>query len=292
MIKRYYLGGPIFSHPNWCGTLFPKKARTDEFLTHYSRVMNSVEGNNTFYGLPRVATVARWAEQIPRNFRFCFKFPRTVSHEGFLTSTESTGFVTEFLETLRPIRRNVGVLLLQLPPYFDGTRLDELTQFLEALPSGWDYAVEPRHADFFDEANLERHFDCQLADLNVNRCLFDTSLLHAVQTESDVIREAQRKKPNFPERWTVTSDKPVLRYVGDDSVHGNVVRLERVADKVAGWIRADKTPFVFLHTPSDDDVPELCRVFHQMMINRTSVDVVGPMPDWPGELEPKQMSLF
>lgn len=282
----------MFAHDSWRGTLYPEHARPDSYLKHYSTVLNTVEGNNTFYGIPRSATVERWREQTPPAFRFCFKFPRTVSHEGILSSKDAKLLTTEFLRAIEPLQDRVGILLLQLPPHFDASRLDELATFLDSLPSGSNFAVEPRHADFFGTSAFKKQFDDLLADRSVSRCIFDTVLLHSLQTSTDSIREAQRKKPNFPECWTVTSDRPFLRFIGDDTIAGNEERLNLAAATVGKWIADGKTPFIFLHTPSCDEVPGLCEDFHRRLTANSSTEMVGTLPDWPGAMEKKQQSLF
>jgi uncharacterized protein YecE (DUF72 family) len=56
-LKRYYLGSPFWSNRDWIGSFFTPSAKPKDFLSQYSSVFNSVEGNNTFYGLPKAATV-------------------------------------------------------------------------------------------------------------------------------------------------------------------------------------------------------------------------------------------
>ncbi|MFY4614350.1 DUF72 domain-containing protein, partial [Escherichia coli] len=45
-----------------------------------TRHVNCVEGNTTLYALPKPEVVLRWREQTTDDFRFCFKFPATISH--------------------------------------------------------------------------------------------------------------------------------------------------------------------------------------------------------------------
>lgn len=40
----------------------------------------TVEGNSTFYALPSSAAGARWRDETPEHFRFCFKFPSDLTH--------------------------------------------------------------------------------------------------------------------------------------------------------------------------------------------------------------------
>ena len=40
-----------------------------------------MEGNTTFYATPTPEIVERWRDQVPETFRFCFKLPKTVTHD-------------------------------------------------------------------------------------------------------------------------------------------------------------------------------------------------------------------
>ena len=84
---HYFLGCPEWSRPEWKGSLLPTRTRPADFLAGYARVFNTVEGNTTFYALPRSDVVERWKESTPSDFRFCFKFPRSISHDRKLENT-------------------------------------------------------------------------------------------------------------------------------------------------------------------------------------------------------------
>ncbi|MCB1809466.1 MAG: DUF72 domain-containing protein, partial [Candidatus Competibacteraceae bacterium] len=97
---NYYLGCPLWSNPAWVGGLFKRGARPQEFLTQYAEVFSTVEGNTTFYALPRAETVLRWREATPDHFRFCCKFPRTISHDASLRHVNRE--TVDFLDRLSP----------------------------------------------------------------------------------------------------------------------------------------------------------------------------------------------
>jgi uncharacterized protein DUF72 len=68
-IHGYYLGCPGWGVPTWVGRLFPTATRPSEFVERYARVFNAVEGNTTFYALPRRDVVERWRDQVSRAAR-------------------------------------------------------------------------------------------------------------------------------------------------------------------------------------------------------------------------------
>ena len=63
-------------------------------LEEYARHFNCVEGNTTLYALPKADIVARWQAQTTDAFRFCFKFPATISHQAALRNCDD--LVQEF----------------------------------------------------------------------------------------------------------------------------------------------------------------------------------------------------
>src|SRR3712207_6304460 len=81
-----HIGCAVWAYKDWVGDLFPPGSKNTDFLALYSRRLTTVEGNTTFYATPKSEVVQRWAAETPDTFRFCFKLPRDISHEGPLTA--------------------------------------------------------------------------------------------------------------------------------------------------------------------------------------------------------------
>ena len=124
------------------------KNSTCRFSGGHARVFNTVEGNTTFYALPRPDVVERWKESTPSNFRFCFKFPRSISHDRKLENT--TELTREFFQRIAPLEERIGPIQLQLSADFGQNRWPQLQQFLRQLSSDFRYAVEVRDLAYFD----------------------------------------------------------------------------------------------------------------------------------------------
>ncbi|WP_134798575.1 DUF72 domain-containing protein, partial [Shigella flexneri] len=75
-------------------------------LAFNTRHVNCVEGNTTLYALPKPEVVLRWREQTTDDFRFCFKFPATISHQAALRHCDD--LVTEFLTRMSPLAPRIG----------------------------------------------------------------------------------------------------------------------------------------------------------------------------------------
>lgn len=274
MICGYYLGCPGWGLKSWVGRLFPPGTRSTEFLPRYAEVFNTVEGNTTFYALPSAQTVERWRAQVPDHFRFCFKFPRTITHDKQLANCDAE--VDEFLARVAPLEHKLGTLFLQLPPGF--THVDRLAALLDRLPRSFRYAVEPRVPDItmFDELLAQRRVDVVIMDTRgIHSSL---SLEHA---------ETRNRKPNLPVVPRATASAPFIRCVPHETFGESRAIAEGWADQVAAWIRDGKTPYVFMHAPDDTDAPQNAYEFHAMVQARIDA---GDLPHRPGA--PRQQSLF
>ena len=294
MLQHYQLGCPIWGNKDWTGVFFTNKAKTKDYLRQYAKVFNTVEGNNTFYGLPKPEVVLRWKNDTSNDFRFCFKFPRTISHDYKLKNVAAE--TTAFFKALEPLHERIGILFLQLPPSFNKRGLKAMEAFFEQLPPDFNYAVEVRHLDYFDNNTTEQRFTELLTKHGINWAMFDTMTLQNIQSTDAGIVAAQRKKPKMPARLISTANNPLLRFAGYPTVAPNQERLETLTDTVAGWIDESKQPFVFMHAaPSDFYAPHLCRHFHQLLAQKVKKKDIGTLPTWPFENEsslPEQLSLF
>lgn len=290
---QYYLGCPQWSNKSWLGELFSAEAKPTDFLQQYSAVFNTVEGNTTFYALPKPETVLKWRKETPAAFRFCFKFPKSISHQLRLQNAEKE--TNGFLKLLAPLAEKLGPFFLQLPPSFDFNALPDLENFLQSLPADFTYAVEARHLDFFNAMAAEQKFNDLLQSLNIGRVVFDTRGLHAAEVSEgdfDTI-DAKRRKPKVPVRFTATNQYPFVRFVGHPIIEHNEFHLLQWAGAVVKWLAEGKKPFVFMHAPDDFYAPRLARYFHAL-VEKLSKDA-GQLPLWPGEKTPsseEQLDLF
>lgn len=274
-MKRYFVGCPIWGRKDWIGVLFPSRTPADELLARYADIFNAVEGNTTFYGIPGARTVARWREQTPPSFRFCFKFPRAITHDRRLRDADAE--TRAFLDTLAPLGPRLGPSFVQLPPTFGPPDLPALAAYLDSLPPG-AYAVEVRHSAFFADTDARARLDEILRSRNVDRVVIDTRGLHAARGSDPDLLETQRQKPALPLYAEATGERPLIRLVGHPVVSENDAILAEQAARVAAWIAAGKTPHVFLHMPNDFHAPALARRFHELLA--THLDV-GTLPHWP-----------
>jgi len=143
----WYLGTMGFAYEDWKGSFYPETLSQRAFLKHYSRILNAVEIDSTFYGTPRVTTIQRWLVNTPENFMFCLKTPRMITHDKGLQSAHLD--MANFLTVVRELGEKLGVILIQLPPSFKVEQAEILNAFLSELPHDLKFAVEFRHPSWF-----------------------------------------------------------------------------------------------------------------------------------------------
>jgi uncharacterized protein YecE (DUF72 family) len=124
-----------------------------QWLRHYAHHFETVEVNNTFYRLPLISSVARWAEETPPGFLFAVKASRYLTHVKRLTDLGEG--VRRYYERLDPLLRSpkLGPVLWQLPGNFRRDD-DRLAATLQVLPPG-RHCFEFRHASWFVEPVYE-----------------------------------------------------------------------------------------------------------------------------------------
>ena len=134
--------------------------------------------------------VTRWYEQTHDDFRFCFKFPATISHQAALRHCDDLS--SEFFARLAPLASRIGQYWLQLPATFGPRDLPALWHFLDGLPKDFTYGVEVRHPEFFAKGEAEQQLNRGLHERNVNRVILDSRPVHSAAATSPAMIDAQQ----------------------------------------------------------------------------------------------------
>ncbi len=269
------VGAPVWSLPGWAGTVTPSKGKRSDELLWYSTWCNAVEGNTTFYAVPSASSVAQWAEMAPSEFRFCFKLPKSITHQRRLRNAASE--LSEFLTRMVPLHENFGPIWIQLPASFGPDDLGVLQRFLSQLPQEFDWAVELRHMAFEAEGPSERAANDLLFAANVDRVIFDSRCVFSGPCETDEEKDAWEKKPRLRVRPVALSQRPTVRFIGQTAPDANEEFWRPWVPKVAEWISEGREPYVFIHTPDNVRAPDLARQFHRQVSE--AVDSLAPLPE-------------
>ena len=162
-------------------------------LKFYSGVFGTAEIDSTFYASPPKGLVFGWVRNVPENFVYSVKLPKTITHEKQLDLSQGAELeLVKFLDLLAPMKSagKLGPLLIQLPPSFSLSKKDKLQEFFEALPKDHSFAVEFRNKSWLKDHESE----------------FATS---EVQCGNTIVDE-----PLLPIDLTTTSDFAFVRWHG------------------------------------------------------------------------------
>lgn len=132
---------------------FPPEYQSKSRLCYYGSLFNSVEINSTFYKLPMGLTVAKWALEVPQNFRFTFKVWQEITHHKGLNFDPD--LVHRFINIVNFAGSKSGCLLVQFPPstMINLYQLNKLLQEIrQADPAeNWQVAVEFRNRSWYQD---------------------------------------------------------------------------------------------------------------------------------------------
>ena len=264
-----FVGLPQWQHSGW-GKL---GMRT---LADYACHFNCVEGNTTLYALPDPQRVLEWRAMTTDDFRFCFKFPATISHQGGLRDFQQP--LAQFFLTFEPLAERIGQYWLQLPAAFSPDDLPALWTFLDALPASFSYGVEVRHPQFFAKGEEERLLNSGLHQRGINRVILDSRPVHMARSLTPVVLAAQRKKPKVPVHAVLTAERPLVRYIGSDDIDESLRLFQPWLERLPAWQTA-RTPFLFIHTPDIAHAPRLAQALWPLLAEK--IPGIGPAPAWP-----------
>lgn len=286
----YRIGCPVWGCRTWTDSVYPKGTSADAILGWYSRMFPTVEGNSTFYAVPPAETFQKWRNGSAETFRFSFKFPRRISHDLKLTQCDHER--KEWLARLEILRDagRLGPTFLQLPPSFSFRYYPQLKAFLHQLPRDWPWAVEVRHLDWFDEGDQEARLDDLLQSLGIDRVLFDSSPLNALEATDASEEASQKRKPKSPFRTSITGKRPMLRLIGRNCFTEVEASWRQWSQIIANWISDGYEPWIFTHAPDDTYAPALARMLHEMI--RSQLPELPELPKMETASTMKQLRLF
>jgi uncharacterized protein YecE (DUF72 family) len=188
-----FVGVSGFSYSSWKGKFYPSDAKSEEFLAHYSRHLESVEINSSFYAPPRAAVVKGWFAKTNEEFRFSFKAPRLITHILKL-GKESLEATDKFYGTLRALGPRLGPILFQLPPY---SKLDHelLEDFLSRTSDIKRRVFEFRNETWFKDSTYS-----MLEDHGAGFCIAETEDLEPTFKVTGGLAYFRLRKDSYDER--------------------------------------------------------------------------------------------
>ena len=166
-----------WSYKDWRGIVYPADIPQRRWFEHYQSLFDTVELNSTFYRLPSVEAVEKWAQAARPGFLYAVKLGAFGSHRMKLRDPGS--WMANHVDRVRRLGEHLGPNLVQLPPRWT-RNVDRLDEFLSVAPSTIRWAVELRerswlHDDVFDV--LRRH--------GAALCIHDLQASHPFELTAD-----------------------------------------------------------------------------------------------------------
>lgn len=226
-----YIGCSVWADRGFVGKIYPPKTAAKAFLSCYSRQFNTVELNTTFYGIPPITRVQQWREAVPPSFRFCPKFPQSISHRNY-GNKQQQELLERFIVAMSHLGELLGPSFLQLPPHFKPNKLNLLRQLLEAIPGDFPMAVELRHPLWFSDVGAQKEVMALLQERGIAAVITD------VAGRRDVLHQR------------VTAETVFVRFTGNNLHPTDFSRIDAWVERLQEWIsRGISTIYFLLHEP-------------------------------------------
>ena len=141
-----HIGTSGWSYKHWRNTFYPSELKVKDQFSYYTKKFNTVEINNTFYGVPSDETFLNWKNSVPEDFVYVIKANRFITHMKKLRDPSQS--LQSFMSKVEHLGTKLGAVLFQLPPYLN-VNLQVLEDFLAELPEENRFVMEFRNASWY-----------------------------------------------------------------------------------------------------------------------------------------------
>ncbi len=261
-----YVGAGTWGDASWVGNVYPPKTPAKAFRNVYPQYFNAAELNATHYNIYSPEIIAQWAAAAKdRNFKYCPKFPQSISHYSNFENTAAE--TAAFLESIEAFGPHLGPLFLQTSESFPLASRHSLFKYLATLPQKHTYFLEVRHPQWYESSEAVLTWMQVLRQLDIG----------AVITDTPGRRDAVHMHLPLP--------KLFLRFVCNETHPTSFQRIDAWVGRIAQWIDAGlQEAYVFLHPGSDGAVPELATYWIEQLNEHCGLQLQPPLP--------KQTRLF
>lgn len=145
---KTWIGCSGFYYPSWKNKFYPEGLPPRKWLEYYSSVFNTLELNGTFYRMPKIADLEKYAAITPGNFRFSVKMSRFITHVKRLTHTDSIKRFQDLV--ISGLGSKLACFLFQMPPTFRYSE-ENLQRIVDNVPGHTNSVIEFRHASWWTD---------------------------------------------------------------------------------------------------------------------------------------------
>jgi len=131
---------------------FPEEYKAGTRLHYYGSLFNTLEVNSSFYKIPLPSTFAKWATEVPDDFKFTVKLWRGITHAKKLAYAVDD--IDVFMRSVSHVGEKKGCLLIQFPASITFEYAIEVDKILQRLmhlntDQQWQLALELRHPSWY-----------------------------------------------------------------------------------------------------------------------------------------------
>jgi uncharacterized protein YecE (DUF72 family) len=233
---------------------YPKGVKDE--LGYYASQFNSIELNATFYRLFPATQFTKWKENTPEGFKFFPKLGQDISHWSRLKDTEKA--VDAFVENTSHLEEKLGVPFLQMHNNFAPKDFDRVKTFVENWKYDIPLAVEFRHTDWYNNAEVAAELYDLLETNSIANVIVDTAgrrdLLH----------------------MRLTTPTAFVRYVGANH-KSDYTRLDDWLERIADWkAKGLAELYFFIHQNTEKESPLLAAYFIEKLNKKIGSDLKVP----------------
>jgi len=254
-----HVGCAKWGRKEWLGKIYPLKTKEANFLDEYVKHFDSIELNATFYNTYGPDTIGKWKEKAAANpnFKFCPKFPQTITHFRRLKNVEDV--TTAYYEGVLAFGENLGPLFLQVGDNFTPKSLPDLTAYLEQLPTDVPVFLEVRHKEWF-------------ADAAVKEALFN--MLHRLKIGA-VITDASGRRDVV--HMELPTPHTFIRFVGNSLHPTDYTRIDEWVARIKQWRELGlQSVWFFMHQHDERYSPELADYVVEKINKELGLNLMRP----------------
>jgi len=229
----FYFGCSQWGYANWKGNIYPSNVKQGDMLYHYGKKFNAVELNPTYHDYVDVLTLKRWSDNVSDSFKFCPKFPKTISHDNKLNNVED--LTKDFIERIGTFDKKLGISFLQLSPDFMPSEIPILDKFLQLLPKGFKISVELR--ELWMKHNIKLIEALEVIKKNKAGVVF--------------VDDIERSK--YLNKFRLTNHSAFIRFIAY-GIESDLKRIDMWEKQITVWLEKGLPEvYFFLHFPSEQN---------------------------------------
>lgn len=216
MKEKIHIGTSGWSYKHWKGIYYPEKLVPTKWLPFYAQTFKTTEINASFYRLPLEQTVINWTKMVPKDFLFCPKMSRYLTHLKKLHEPEES--LERFFSVFHHMKKMMGPVLVQLPPSlkFNYDIAEHLYSLFKKQYKDYEFVMEVRHKTWLQEDSL------------------------TLMTKYDVGLVISQSGDRFPYSEMVTAKNIYVRFHGPSALYSSSYSdemLQEFAKKFKTWVK-------------------------------------------------------